>query len=64
MTILHVYSYEVIMARDTLIDIRAFRQRIGLTQKQLAEAVQVTPNTVARWGTGRTRHVCANAGSA
>ena len=40
------------MARDTLIDIRAFRQRIGLTQKQLAEAVQVTPNTVARWERG------------
>lgn len=37
---------------DTLIDIRALRQRIGLTQKQLAEAVQVTPNTVARWERG------------
>lgn len=37
---------------DPLIDIRALRQRIGLTQNQLAEAVQVTPNTVARWERG------------
>ncbi len=37
---------------ETVIDIRALRQRIGLTQKQLAEAVQVTPNTVARWERG------------
>ena len=32
--------------------IKALRQRIGLTQKQLADAVGVKPNTVARWERG------------
>ena len=30
-------------------DIKALRQRAGMTQKELAGAVEVSPNTVARW---------------
>ena len=30
-------------------DIKALRQRAGMTQKELAEAIKVSPNTVARW---------------
>lgn len=37
---------------DRITDIRALRQRVGLTQKQLADAVDVKPNTVARWERG------------
>ena len=37
---------------DRITDIKALRQRIGLTQKQLADAVGVRPNTVARWERG------------
>ncbi len=33
-------------------DIKALRQRVGLTQKELADAVDVKPNTVARWERG------------
>ena len=37
---------------DPTTDIKALRQRVGLTQKQLAGAVGVKPNTVARWERG------------
>ena len=37
---------------DRITDIKALRQRIGLTQKELADAVEVQPNTVARWERG------------
>ena len=37
---------------DQTTDIKALRQRLGLTQKQLADAVGVKPNTVARWERG------------
>ena len=37
---------------DRVTDIKALRQRIGLTQKELADAVEVQPNTVARWERG------------
>lgn len=35
-------------------EIRALRERLHLTQKQLAEAVEVQPNTVARWERGES----------
>ena len=38
------------MGHDT--DIKALRQRLGLTQKALADALGVQPNTVARWERG------------
>ena len=41
-----------VVGMDRLTDIKALRQRIGLTQKQLADAVEVKPNTVARWERG------------
>ena len=34
------------------VDIKALRERLGLTQTELAEAVGVHPNTVARWERG------------
>ena len=37
---------------DPTNEIKVLRQRTGLTQKQLANAVEVTPNTVARWERG------------
>ena len=36
-------------------DIRALRQRSGLTQQQLAERLHVTPLTVLRWESGQSR---------
>ena len=36
-------------------DIRALRQRRGLTQQQLAERLHVTPLTVLRWESGQSR---------
>lgn len=30
-------------------EIRAFRERFGLTQVQLGERLKVHPNTIARW---------------
>lgn len=32
--------------------LRAARERLGLTQRQLAEALPAHPNTVARWERG------------
>jgi DNA-binding transcriptional regulator YiaG len=32
--------------------VRTIRERLGLTQAQLAEALDVQPNTVARWERG------------
>ena len=37
---------------DLINEIKALRLRTGLTQKELANAVEVTPNTVARWERG------------
>ena len=34
--------------------IKEFRRRLGLTQTQLAEKLQVPQCTVARWETGKT----------
>ena len=42
----------MLFGMDRIIDIKALRQRIGLTQKELADAVEVQPNTVARWERG------------
>lgn len=33
-------------------DLKALRSRLGMTQKELAEAVGVWPATVARWEQG------------
>lgn len=33
--------------------LRAARKRLGMTQRRLAEALGVPPNTVYRWETGR-----------
>ncbi|HEX8368848.1 MAG TPA: helix-turn-helix transcriptional regulator [Pyrinomonadaceae bacterium] len=30
-------------------ELKEYRERIGLTQEQLAEALQVASNTVSRW---------------
>lgn len=37
------------------LDIKTLRERLGLTQKELADAVGVQPNTVARWERGELR---------
>ena len=37
---------------ESTLDIKALRERLGLTQKALAAAVGVQPNTVARWERG------------
>ena len=37
------------------LDIKTLRERLGLTQKELAAAVGVQPNTVARWERGELR---------
>ena len=42
----------MLLDMDRITDIKALRQRIGLTQRQLADAVGVKPNTVARWERG------------
>ena len=34
---------------------RSERERLGLTQKQLAEKIDTTENTVARWERGESR---------
>lgn len=34
-------------------ELRALRSRLGMTQKELAEAVGVCSDTVARWERGR-----------
>lgn len=39
----------------TVSALRRRRERLGLTQAQLAEAMGVTWNTVARWETGQRR---------
>ncbi len=36
-------------------DIKTLRERLGMTQKELADAVGVQPNTVARWERGELR---------
>jgi DNA-binding transcriptional regulator YiaG len=36
-------------------EVRALRRKLGLTQLQLALALRVTPNTVARWEQGERR---------
>ncbi len=41
----HYTSRIVVAGRE----LKGIRVRLGLTQAQLAEAVGVTPNTVARW---------------
>jgi transcriptional regulator with XRE-family HTH domain len=33
-------------------ELRAIREKLGWTQVQMATAVRVTPNTVARWERG------------
>src|SRR4051812_35931464 len=35
--------------------LKEFRDRAGLTQRELAEKLSVDPATVARWETGKTR---------
>ena len=39
----------------TAVEIRLLRERLGLTQMALAQAVGVTSNTVARWERGEMR---------
>lgn len=43
------YTIRIVM---TGAEIRALREKLGWTQKALAEAVGVTSNTVARWERG------------
>lgn len=40
---------------ESTLDVKALRERLGLTQKALASAVGVQPNTVARWERGELR---------
>ena len=40
---------------ESTLDVKALRERLGLTQQELASAVGVQPNTVARWERGELR---------
>jgi transcriptional regulator with XRE-family HTH domain len=51
-------AYEVIMraeVRSLVRDLRAARQRKGMTLSELARRVHVAPSTASRWETGRRR---------
>lgn len=40
--------------------IRQFRERIGLSQKQLADALGIDPSAVCLWETGKTTPTVQN----
>ena len=40
------------MAKTKELDVRALRDKLGLTQEQLADRLGTTKNTVARWERG------------